>query len=91
MIITVYSNWREEETISAREFEKKVAEKWDDVSSDEDLFAEWLCDNYSTVEIFNFDDKDKAKVNEEWDDHSREYARTELLEEDGWCEISVEV
>lgn len=90
MKIKVYANWGGQIVENATDFEKRVQEQAEDLSSDDSFFSDWLDDNYSTAEVFNFNEQDKKSALEDFLNKCQERAR-ENLEDEGWEEVEIEI
>ena len=71
MKVTVYVNWNEQKVYSESEYEVELINRVEEFCEDNDNFAEWLEENYSTIEIFNLESKQKEKAYQAF----REYVR----------------
>ena len=62
MKVTVYVNWDEQKVYSESEYEIEIIHRVEEFCKDNNNFAEWLEENYSTIEIFNFGGKQKEEA-----------------------------
>lgn len=60
MKVTIYVNWNEHKVYSESEYEVEIIRRVEEFCEDNDNFAEWLEANYSTIEIFNLEEKEEV-------------------------------
>ena len=83
----MYRNYNTGEIIDEVEVADYIDDKFG-LLDDDDIFEEWLKDHYTRVQIFNFDENDKAEVQENFLDFMWDEARKAFLED--WEEIDDE-
>lgn len=83
----MYRNYNTGEIIDEVEVADYIDDKFG-LLNDDDIFEEWLEDHYTRVQIFNFDENDKAEVQENFLDFMWNEAREAFLED--WEEIDDE-
>lgn len=62
MKVTVYVNWNEQEVYSESEYEVEIIHRVEEFCENDDNFAEWLKANYSAIEMFNLEGKQKEEA-----------------------------
>ena len=62
MKVTVYVNWDEQKVYSESEYEIEIIHRVEEFCEDNDNFAEWLKANYSVIEMFNLEGKQKEEA-----------------------------
>lgn len=89
MKIKVYVNYYDRETISAKEYERRINQSLDDYFNANDCFAEWLEDTYRPYEVWAFDEAEREAVRDEYGKKCREWAEKEV--QDTWTEEEIEI
>jgi hypothetical protein len=89
MEIKVYVNYYERETITEKEYQKKVEQEINERMEDKELFNDWLGEKYFYYEIYEMTPTKKERVKEKY----REDLKDDVLDEfnDEWEEIILEV
>ena len=89
MKIIVYVNWDDESIISEREYQeyrnKEIQEMLDDCYSYEEWLSDYLCGNYTCMEIWNMTNRDRLEIRKKYEqtvnsdfDEDSDYVRVEL-------------
>ncbi len=89
MKITVYVSWDDESIISEKEYQEYRNKEICEAINDDDVYEEWLsdylCGNYSHMEVWNLTDKDRLEIRKEYErtvnsnfDEDSDYVRVEL-------------
>ena len=85
----VYVNWEIQEVVGPNQIEALIDQKLSDYLNDDDLFEEYLHEhNYTLVEVWYMDDKQRESVIEDYAAYQREQAEKWFDEE--FCEYEVE-
>lgn len=74
MMVKVYINWEEEEVLSEKEYDAKVAEKAKEIAEDMDELSEFLDDCYTTGSVYRFTPEERAEVDKRFAKHCKELA-----------------
>ena len=88
LIHMMYRNYSTGEIIDEVEVADYIDDKFDLLTEDGSAFVEWLDDNFTVFQVFNFDENDKAEVQENFLDFMWNEAREAFLED--WKEIDDE-
>lgn len=75
------NNFRHLKTMTEEQATKYLKEQEQIAYEDESEFEIWLEDNYTQLEIFNMNEKEKQDIDKEWLESCREYVKT-LFEDD---------
>lgn len=86
--IKIYVNHTCEEVLTEEEYKTKVAVEVAEIRDDKTAFAEWLDDNFDTLDIWNMTPEERAKIEADWAEYSKEYVE-ETLNEEGWCQYEL--
>ena len=81
MKVKLYVDWCEGEVLTETELDAKIESEARKSVADDDEFAEWLRDEYTAIDVFNFTEEDRANVLDEWTAVCSERASVELMEE----------
>lgn len=84
----MYRNYNTGEIIDEVEVADYIDGEFDLLTEDGSAFVEWLDDNFTVSQVFNFDENDKAEVQENFLDFMWNEARKAFLED--WKEIDDE-
>lgn len=84
----MYRNYNTGEIIDEVEVADYIDAEFDLLTEDGSAFVEWLDDNFTVNQAFNFDENDKAEVQEDFLDFMWNEARKAFLED--WEEIDDE-
>ena len=85
----VYVNWETQEVVGLNQIEALIDQKLHDYLNDDDLFEEYLHErNYTLIEVWYMDDKQRESVIEDYTAYQREYIEKCFDEE--FCEYEVE-
>lgn len=92
MKVGIYIDWSEHKAASEAEFQKVLAEKAEEIIADEDELSNWLDEHYSTAEVFNFTEEEKAEVWKKWGEFANDVAEEDLTGYNGsWTYEILEV
>jgi len=75
------NNFRNLKTMTEEQATKYLKEQEQIAYEDEEEFEIWLEDNYTQLEIFNMDEKEKQDIDKEWRESCKEYVE-ELFKDD---------
>lgn len=85
----IYVNWETQEVVGPNQVEALIDQKLHDYLNDDDLFEEYLHErNYTLIEVWYMDDKQRESVIEDYTAYQREYIEKWFDEE--FCEYEVE-
>ena len=85
----VYVNWETQEVVGPNQIEALIDQKLPDYLDNDDLFEEYLHErNYTIVEVWYMDDKQRESVIEDYAVYQREYIEKQFDTE--FCEYEVE-
>ena len=85
----VYVNWETQEVVGPNQIETFIDQKLSDYLDDDDLFDEYLHEhNYTIVEVWYMDDKQRENVIEDYTAYKREYIEKQF--DNNFCEYEVE-
>ena len=87
MTIKVFVDWQNEEILTEEEYDKRVKEMAEDLRTNDYIFSEFLEERYSHRELWDADEKQRAKIMEHWVDQCLEDA----YREQGYEEVELEV
>ena len=90
MVIKIYVNADEERAVSEKDFETILDKIVEERSNETDRFNEWLYENFTYVEIFNFTSGRKEREMDNWRKECRRYI-LDYLDEWGWAEYELEI
>ena len=77
MTIKVFVDWRNKEILTEEEYDKRVKEMAEDLRTNDCNFSEFLEEKYSHRELWDADEKQRAKIMEHWADQCLEDAYCE--------------
>lgn len=80
MKIKLYVDWSAGEVLTEAELDAKIESEATKNVADDDEFAEWLRDEYTAIDVFNFTEDDRVRVLDEWTACCRERACVDLME-----------
>ena len=86
--IKIYVNHTYEEVLTEEEYKTKVAVELAEIRDDKMAFAEWLDDNFDAIEIWNMTPEERAEIEADWAEYSKEHVE-EMLDEEGWCQYEL--
>mgnify|MGYP004463520983 CR=1 FL=1 len=66
MKVTIYVNWIEQRVMTEDEYNKEINRRVKEFCEDEDNFEDWLDANYSTLELYRIEGKQKEEVRKEF-------------------------
>ena len=78
MKVKVYVNWNDQILLTDEEYEARIKETAKDIAEEDDAFDDFLRERYSSAEIFDFEEKDKANVREEFREWCEGTAKIDL-------------
>jgi hypothetical protein len=78
MKVKFYVNWHDHALLTEEEYEARVKEAAKDIEEEDDTFSDFLAERYSPTEIFDFEEKDKARVCEEFREWCEETIKIDL-------------
>lgn len=84
----MYRNYNTGEIIDEVEASDYIDDEFYLLAEDDNAFEEWLDDNFTVLQVFNFDKNDKEEVQENFLDLMRNEAKEAFLED--WEEIDNE-
>ena len=87
MTIKVFVDWRNEEILTEEEYDKRAKEMAEDLRTNDYNFSEFLEEHYTYLELWEADEKQRAKIMEYWTNKCLEDAYCEL----GFEEVELEV
>lgn len=87
MTIKVFVDWRNEEILTEEEYNKRAREFAEDLRTSDYDFSEFLEENYSHRELWEADEKQRAKIMEYWVSKCLDAAYCEL----DYDEVELEV
>ena len=87
MTIKVFINWRNEEILTAEEYDKRAKEMAEDLRTSNYDFSEFLEEHYTYLELWEANEEYRAKIMECWADRCLEDAYRELDFEEVELEI----
>lgn len=90
MKIKIYVCVNEDKAVSEKDFEPILNEISQFEASNEDLFSEWLCENYSSIEIFDMTSEKKSEILKKWFEECKTGVLADLSYW-GWEEYEVEI
>lgn len=82
MKVTVYVNWNEQKVMTEEKYNEEITRRAEEFCKEDENFANWLDENYSTLELYNIEGKQREEVRRAF----LKFARDE--EENGgfgWC------
>lgn len=71
MKVTVYVDWNEQKVYSESEYEEEINRSAEEFCEDNDNFAEWLEANYTTIEMFSLEGKQKEEARKAFLEYAR--------------------
>lgn len=78
MKVKVYVSWNDQVLLNEAEYAEWVNDAAKEMEEEGDALADFLDDNYSSVEIFDFNEEDKARVWEEFREKCKKMAEEDL-------------
>lgn len=87
MTIKIFVDWRNEEILTEEEYDKRAREMAEDLRTSDYNFSEFLEEHCTYLELWEADDKQRAKIMERWVDRCLDDAYNEL----GFEEVELEV
>ena len=78
MKVKFYVNWDDQTLLSEAEYAERIKEASEDMKDEDDAFADFLATNYSSTEIFDFEDEDRARVRKEFYEECERMAKEDL-------------
>ena len=87
MTIKIFVDWRNEEVLTAGEYEERIREMAEDLRTSDYNFYEFLEENYSHRELWEAGEEERAKIMEHWVDKCLNAAYYEL----DYDEVELEV
>jgi hypothetical protein len=87
MTIKVFVDWWNEEILTEEEYNKRAREMAEDFRTSDYNFSEFLEEHYSHRELWDANEKERAKIMEHWVDKCLDEAYDEL----GFENIELEV
>ena len=85
----VYVNWETQEVVGPNQIEALIDQKLSDYLENDDLLEIYLEErNYTLVEVWYMDDKQRESIMEDYAAYQREYAEKQFDTE--FCEYEVE-
>ena len=85
----VYVNWETQEVVGPNQVEEIIDQKLSDYLEDDELLEMYLEErNYTLVEVWYMDDKQRESVMEDYTTYRREYVEKQF--DDEFCEYEVE-
>ena len=78
MKVKFYVNWNDQVLLTDEEYEARVKETAKDIEEEDDAFSDFLAERYSPTEIFDFEEKDKTSVREEFREWCEGTAKMDL-------------
>lgn len=88
MKINIYINWEEQKVYSEEEYREAIVKEVEE--NLDDWGEEWLEEHYSTWELFNLQESEKLKIEEQMKDELVSYAISERINSE-WDIIKVEI
>lgn len=62
MLVTIYVNWYEEKVMTEKQYREEIERRAKKATEDEEQFADWLEQNYSTIDLHNMEGQKKMAV-----------------------------
>ena len=87
MTIKIFVDWQNEEILTEEEYEKRVKEMAENLRTRDYDFSEFLEAKYSHLELWEADEKQRAKIMEHWVDKCLEDAYCEQDHEEVILEV----
>ena len=78
MKVKVYVNWNDQVLLNEEEYKVRIIKTAKDIEEEDDAFADYLAERYSSTELFDFEEKDKVRVREEFCKWCEETAKIDL-------------
>lgn len=82
MKVTIYVNWNEQKVMTEDEYNKELDLHAEEYCEDNDNFAEWLEANYTAIEMFSMEGKQKEEVRKAFLEYARDQEESGGF---GWC------
>lgn len=94
MTVTLYVNWNENKIIKPQEFQHLINVRQEELKDDEYYLERWAGRGdvlLSVADLFWASQEQLEGWRMKYSDYCRELAEDELLEEDGWQEMEIEI
>ncbi len=89
MKIRIYVDWSENEILSEKEITARAKEIAESYFNDENMFSDWLDEQFSGVELFWMDEGDKEAVKDSYKDVCKNWAQEAINNDFDLKEIEI--